>query len=95
MPKPSQRLEAIVSGNVQGVGFRYHTQRMARQLGLVGCVANLIDGTVQVVSEGDPAQLQAFEQFLRTGPPAAVVAGLQTNWTEPTGTFESFQIGQV
>jgi acylphosphatase len=63
----------IVSGRVQGVGFRWFVMREATRLDLAGYVRNLPDGSVEVVAEGPPAGLASLESALRHGPPAARV----------------------
>jgi len=67
----------FASGTVQGVGFRHYTRREALRLGLTGWVRNLPDGRVEVVAAGLAEQLDAFERFLRQGPPGASVTSLQ------------------
>ena len=69
------RLEAVVRGRVQGVGFRYYVVREARRLGLGGWVANDRDGSVRAVAEGSGPELDRIEHLLRTGPPGAIVEG--------------------
>ena len=61
----------IVSGRVQGVGFRWFVMREATRLDLAGYARNLPDGSVEVVAQGPPAALAALESALRQGPPAA------------------------
>lgn len=58
----------IVSGRVQGVGFRYFAQDAARREGLHGYVMNRDDGAVEAVAEGDEESLERFERALRRGP---------------------------
>lgn len=58
----------LVSGRVQGVGFRYYVLRRAQTLGLVGWVRNRPDGTVEIEAQGDAASLASFEVQLRQGP---------------------------
>ena len=58
----------LVSGRVQGVGFRYFAQDAARREGLHGYVTNQDDGTVEVKAEGDADALERFERKLRQGP---------------------------
>lgn len=65
-----------VSGLVQGVGYRFFAERVARELGVGGYVRNLADGRVEVYAVGTAAQLEALGQRLRQGPPAAVVREL-------------------
>jgi acylphosphatase len=64
----------LISGRVQGVGFRWWTRREALALGLRGTVGNLPDGRVRVDAEGPPTALQRLLDLLHEGPPAARVA---------------------
>jgi acylphosphatase len=66
-----------VTGQVQGVGFRYSAASQARRLGLSGWVANRTDGAVEGVAGGADAALAQFHDWLRRGPPAARVQGVQ------------------
>ena len=63
----------LVSGRVQGVGFRWFVARHARSLGLAGFARNLPDGRVEVVVSGPDDALPALEQLLRSGPANAQV----------------------
>ena len=63
----------IVSGQVQGVGFRWFVLREAARLDLAGTVRNLPDGTVEVVAQGPAPGLAQLESALRHGPPTARV----------------------
>ena len=89
-----EHLHAIVSGHVQGVSFRYYTAETARRLGLTGWVRNCPDRTVEVHAEGTREQLNLLVAFLRQGPPAARVTGVNTNWHPATGGMTTFQIRQ-
>lgn len=91
MTQPRQ-LTAIVHGYVQGVSFRYYTQRTASRLGVTGWVANLRDGTVKVVAQGNEAALQAFLTFLYEGSPAAAVQRVEVVWQKVTEPFTTFTI---
>ncbi len=62
-----RRVVALVSGHVQGVGFRWWTRARALELGLGGSATNLTDGRVQVVAEGPEPALQALLALLRGG----------------------------
>lgn len=86
------RLEAIVRGRVQGVGFRVHVRRAARGLGLTGWVANEPAGRVRCVAEGSRAALERLLQVLRDGPPGAWVEEVEASWPAPTGEFGSFDV---
>ncbi len=79
------RLTALVSGTVQGVGYRLWVQRYARDLNLVGYAENLLDGRVEVVAEGQQADLDRLLHWLRRGPPHARVSDVQTQYSEATG----------
>lgn len=57
----------IVSGRVQGVGFRYFSQETAQRFGIKGWVRNLNDGTVELHAEGTEQEIGAFEQALKDG----------------------------
>jgi acylphosphatase len=94
MTKMSQhkQLTAIVHGYVQGVSFRYYTQRAANRLGLTGWVANRRDGTVKVVAEGEEAALQEFLAFLHQGSPVASVQRVDETWREAAGDFQNFSV---
>jgi acylphosphatase len=63
----------VVSGMVQGVGFRWFVARHARSLGLAGYARNLADGRVEVVVAGPDATLTALERLLQQGPANAQV----------------------
>jgi acylphosphatase len=58
----------VISGRVQGVGFRYHAQRAAKELGVTGWARNLEDGRVEVQGNGTARALSEFEARLRKGP---------------------------
>ena len=67
----------VVSGRVQGVGYRYFVLRQADALGVSGFARNLADGAVEVVAEGTEAVLADFEARLREGPAFAEVANVE------------------
>jgi acylphosphatase len=71
-----------VTGRVQGVFFRASTARVADSLGLRGHARNLPDGSVEVLAIGTAQALAELEQFLRRGPPRAVVSGLEQHAEE-------------
>lgn len=74
-------IEALVSGRVQGVGFRYFTFKLARELGVRGYVKNLPDGRVYVYAVADEATLEKFLSSLPTYK-NAVVRGIEVRETE-------------
>ena len=82
-----------VSGVVQGVGYRYFAQRVARDLRVRGYARNLDDGRVEVLGIGTPRQLADFEGELRVGPPAADVRGVAVHEdAEPAANITGFFI---
>jgi acylphosphatase len=82
----------LVSGHVQGVGFRYFAQDAARCEGLSGHVTNLPDGTVEAVAEGEVEALDRFEQALRRGPSRSRIERVVVDGVEPTGLHTGFDI---
>ena len=86
------QLFVIITGKVQGVGFRNFTQLNARQLGINGYAKNLPNGTVEVVAEGDKAQLDALVALIKKGPRYARVDSLDIDERPFTGEYESFGI---
>jgi len=90
----AQAIRAIVSGAVQGVGFREATRRRAHELGVMGWVRNGEDGTVAVHAEGQAAAIDALIAFLREGPPGAGVAEVEVEVVKLEG-HEQFAIRGV
>lgn len=92
-PAPARRrLEAVVRGRVQGVGFRYFVLREASALGLDGWVANQGDGSVRCVAEGPDDALEALLARVRDGPAGAHVRGVEVAWRAPGGEGPGFRI---
>ena len=88
---PHERLVVLVRGRVQGVGFRYATERRARALELTGYVRNEADGSVLVVAEGVPER-QAARLGVRSGPPGARVSAVQHHAAAYRGEFRRFSV---
>ena len=86
------QLYVLISGKVQGVGFRNFTQLNAKQLGVNGYAKNLPNGKVEVVAEGDKAQLDALVTFLKKGPRYARVDSIDIDARAFTGEYETFGI---
>jgi acylphosphatase len=80
----------IVTGLVQGVGFRYFVHRQASRLGVSGYVRNLYNGEVEIEAEGDKDVLEILIRELRIGPRAAHVTDVKVTWKEPRHAFPSF-----
>ena len=82
----------VVSGEVQGVGFRFFTQRVAAHHQVVGYVRNLPDGRVEAYAEGTPESIEGFKHDLAAGPQYARVEQVEEVSVEPTGQYPSFRI---
>ncbi len=82
---------ALISGTVQGVGFRDSTQRSARALGARGYVRNLPDRRVEAVFEGSLETVESALAFVREGPPGARVTGVEVEELTTQG-FRGFEI---
>ena len=80
-----------VFGIVQGVGFRYHTARMAEKSGLCGRATNLADGSVEVLLQGEPEAVQRLLAWLAHGPATACVERLEIEEYETAGSFDGFR----
>jgi acylphosphatase len=93
---PSQpalrRVHVLVTGRVQGVGFRAFTRTHALELKLTGWVMNLSDGRVEAVIEGAPDKVDKLLTKIRTGPPAARVDDVETTEGRYSGQFETFAV---
>lgn len=92
MAPESEALHALISGVVQGVGFRWSASDKAHALGLSGWVRNGPDGRVELVAEGKPEALEEFTRWLRAGPPGSRVDRVDVKAIAPTGTYRSFRI---
>ena len=86
------RKRAVVSGAVQGVGFRWSARAEAQRLGVAGFARNLADATVEVEAEGPPAAVAAFVAWLKKGPPSARVSGVELSDLSPRGST-GFDVG--
>lgn len=86
------QLFVIITGRVQGVGFRNFTQLNAKQIGINGYAKNLPNGTVEVVAEGDKSQLDALVALLKKGPRYARVDSIEINERPFTGEYKTFGI---
>ena len=81
-----------ISGEVQGVGFRFFAQRAAASHQVVGYVRNLADGRVEALAEGTPESVEGFKHDIATGPRFARVERVEEINVEPTGRYPTFRI---
>jgi len=86
-----KRLKVCFSGRVQGVGFRFTTERIAARFPVTGYVRNLPDGQVELVAEGEEEILHAFLKSIE-GEMAAFIQQGKAQWQECEGTFKRFGI---
>ena len=82
---PSICLHVLVSGRVQGVGYRLSTVYQAQKLGVSGWVRNLPNSHVEAVFEGEATTVEQMVQWCRVGPPAAVVEKIVVEQIELQG----------
>ncbi|ENM3951836.1 acylphosphatase [Vibrio cholerae] len=82
----------IVSGHVQGVGFRYHTSHQGLKLGLTGYAKNLNNGDVEVVACGAPERLEELYLWLQEGPKTASVWQVRRLSSELEHDYQGFEI---
>jgi acylphosphatase len=86
------QLHLLVSGRVQGVGFRYYALTTARRLNVAGWVRNLPDGQVEIEAEGTRPALEEFARAMRAGPSASAVEDCAERWREQDGGLRGFRI---
>ena len=87
-----KRVHVYYSGMVQGVGFRFTAERIAGSLGLCGWVKNLFDGRVEVIAEGEEAELIDFLNKMKNGPMKHYITGADIAWQEATEEFTDFSV---
>ena len=82
----------LISGRVQGVGFRYFTEAAAAREGLHGWVRNLPDGRVEIDVEGEADAVERFERNVRHGPPGARVQNVYVDDMVPQRRESGFSV---
>ncbi len=82
----------LISGFVQGVGYRYYCLGQAKSLGLTGWVKNNQDSSVSVQVEGDKSLIESLIKELKIGPQSAVVNAVNIEWIEFKGVFSDFKV---
>lgn len=86
------RVEIVVNGLVQGVGFRYFVIRAANKLNLFGFVKNLPGGEVFAVAEGEKYLLDEFVEKVKIGPMHARVKNFHVEWSDSRNEFNNFEV---
>jgi len=92
MTSDKSEFHCIVTGRVQGVAYRDFAQSMALELELTGFVANLPDGSVEVLAQGGYGVLKVFRNHLLQGPDNARVKDLYEEWKEPQRDYDGFKV---
>jgi acylphosphatase len=82
----------LISGEVQGVGFRYFAQRSSAKHQVRGYIKNLEDGSVEVLAEGSPKAVEEFRFDLAAGPVHSRVENIEELVVEPSGRYSTFRI---
>ena len=87
-----KRLKILFSGMVQGVGFRFTAERIARHFDVTGYVRNLPNGKVELIAEGDEEILEDFLKAVSESSMASYIRDIQSEWSEAEGRFKAFGI---
>lgn len=82
----------LITGQVQGVGYRFFAQRAAARHQVRGHVKNCADGSVEVIAEGPAGEVEEFKKDLVTGPQWSRVEQVEEINVEPSGQYASFRI---
>ena len=86
------RARLLISGIVQGVGYRYSCRREAQGLGLTGWVRNLPDGRVEAVLQGTREQVERMIKWCYRGPEEARVSDIAVSYEEPAEDSKEFGV---
>jgi acylphosphatase len=87
-----KRVRLIVTGDVQGVGFRYHAQKEAERLALTGWERNEPNGDVYIVVEGEDEKVDKFVKWAKSGSPLAEVENIDISEEKYTGEEPPFEV---
>ncbi len=88
-----ERVAVLYSGRVQGVGFRATVRQLACGYDVVGTVSNLSDGRVEVVAEGERAELEDFLAGISESGLSSFITKTHLTWHPAKGNFRGFEIG--
>ena len=86
-----KRISLVITGKVQGVGYRHSVKLKAESLGIRGYVRNQLDGSVLVTAQGETNAVEIFLKWCYEGPPAALVRGIEKT-PESIEDFSEFSI---
>lgn len=85
-------IKAVVEGRLQGVSYRASTQQQATRLGITGYVKNAGGNKVEVIAEGEEADLEKLIEFLQEGTSRSEVKNFEVDWREAEGEYFRFSI---
>ncbi len=85
------RLDLVIEGRVQGVGYRYFAKIKAESLCIKGSVKNMRDGTVFLTAQGEKESMENFIRWCHKGPPGAIVRNIEKVHGKTEG-FSEFSI---
>jgi acylphosphatase len=89
---PVKSVYLVISGRVQGVGFRYFVWHRAEELHITGWVRNTPEGKVEIEAEGELQNLETFIDLVKIGPTRAIIRSLSVSDISPPRNFTSFII---
>jgi len=89
---PVKSVYLIISGRVQGVGFRYFAEHKAVEFHISGWAKNTPDGKVEIEANGEPENLKLFIDWMKIGPARAIIKTFSVSEITPTRTFTNFTI---
>ncbi len=92
MDQNLERAEFIISGHVQGVGFRYFVYSKATALGLDGYAKNLAGGNVETIAEGPAEKVNKLLEYLKQGNSYSTVDKVKVNRSNPKYDIKGFHI---
>ena len=92
MQPDRKAVEVRITGRVQGVNYRGWTRMEAERLGVDGWVRNEEDGSVSALLVGEEAAVATLMGLLASGPPAALVADVESRHADPAGARAGFRI---
>ena len=87
-----KRATVFYTGRVQGIGFRYTAREIACGYEVTGYVRNLHDGRVELIAEGDDAEVTGFLEAIRASQLGSHIRNADANWKDATGEFTGFDI---
>ena len=90
--KQFSAVRIIVSGRVQGVGFRYFISREASELDLTGYTKNLFNGNVEIIAEGRKEFLEILIERAKAGPGNSKVTSCKVEWLDFDKKYDNFEI---